>query len=224
MNAKSVKTNNSSIEIAILIFFTIMAFFLWDTIFIYPIKLFVVLLHEVAHGIMAVVTGGSIVKIEIDPRIGGVCYTAGGIQFLVASAGYIGSIFLGGWIFLLASKNKSARFLSFLLIIIILCVTVFFIRNTFGFVFGIVFALGLFLITRLAPDFILQYLLKFIGLVSCFYVLIDIKEDLFTTEFRGSDADAIAKMTGIGSIYWAIIWIIIAIAAFIFFLRKSIKK
>ena len=38
---------------------------LWDTRIIYPLKIFVVFLHEVSHGIAAVVGGGSIARIEI---------------------------------------------------------------------------------------------------------------------------------------------------------------
>ena len=34
--------------------------FLWDTPLIYPLKIFVVLLHEISHGIVALATGGSI--------------------------------------------------------------------------------------------------------------------------------------------------------------------
>ena len=40
--------------------------FLWDTPVIYPLKIFVVLLHEISHGIAALATGGSIERITLD--------------------------------------------------------------------------------------------------------------------------------------------------------------
>jgi len=38
---------------------------LWDTFVVYPFRLFVVLFHEISHGLAAVVTGGSIVSIGL---------------------------------------------------------------------------------------------------------------------------------------------------------------
>lgn len=38
----------------------------WDTLLIYPIKLFVVTLHEMSHGLMAMAFGGDIIEIQID--------------------------------------------------------------------------------------------------------------------------------------------------------------
>ena len=43
--------------------------FLWDTWLVTPLKLFVVLLHEISHGLMAVATGGAIEKIVVTPDI-----------------------------------------------------------------------------------------------------------------------------------------------------------
>ena len=50
----------------------------WSTVFVWPLRLFVVLLHEVSHGLAAVATGGRIVSIELSPAEGGLCTTAGG--------------------------------------------------------------------------------------------------------------------------------------------------
>jgi hypothetical protein len=47
--------------------------FLWDTWLVTPLKLFVVMLHEVSHGLAAVATGGSIDRIVLTPDLGGAC-------------------------------------------------------------------------------------------------------------------------------------------------------
>ena len=67
---------------------------LWDTAFVYPLKIFVVLLHEISHAAVAVATGGTIERIVLDPNQGGACYCPGGSAFLTLSAGYLGSL---GW-------------------------------------------------------------------------------------------------------------------------------
>lgn len=211
-------------QIIILLALSVLAFFFWNTIIVYPIKLFVVFLHELSHGIAAIVTGGKIVKIEISYLIGGVCYTQGGNLFIIASAGYLGSILLGGLFLVQTSKTKNIQFLGLFLSIVILLITILYIRNSFGLIFGIGFSAILLILSFILPSVILEWILKFIGIVSCFYVLIDIKEDLFTLQYRGTDADTLQDLTGLPAIIWAIIWSIIAIIAFIFFIRKSIHK
>jgi hypothetical protein len=223
------KTNNNEImkpnrQLIILLALSVLAFFFWNTMAVYPIKLFVVFLHELSHGIAAVVTGGKIIKVEISYLIGGVCYTQGGNAFIIASAGYLGSILLGGLLLVQASKTNHTKFLGLFLAIVVILVTIFYVRNSFGLIFGFSFSAVLLILSFFLPSFILEWILKFIGIVSCFYVLIDIKEDLFTTQYRGSDADALHALTGIPSLAWAILWITLAMIAFLYFISKSISK
>jgi hypothetical protein len=211
-------------QIIILLILSAVAIVFWDTVIIYPIKLFVVFLHELSHGIAAIVTGGKIVKFEITYLIGGTCYTIGGNSFIIASAGYLGSILLGGLLLLRASKSKDSRIIGISLSIIILLITLVYVRNQFGFFFGISFTVLLLLLSLFLPKKIFELVLKFIGIVSCLYVLVDIKEDLFTLDYRGSDADYLQSITGIPAIVWGVLWGIIAIIAFLYFIKKSIKS
>ena len=70
--------------------------YLWDTPAVYPLKVFVVLFHEISHAMIAVATGGTIERIVLDPDQGGACYCPGGNAFLTLSAGYLGSLAWGG--------------------------------------------------------------------------------------------------------------------------------
>ena len=80
--------------------------FLWDTSLAYPLKIFVVLLHEISHAIASVATGGGIEKITLDPRQGGACYCFGGSAFITLTAGYLGSLFWGAMMFTAARSDK----------------------------------------------------------------------------------------------------------------------
>jgi len=211
-------------QIIILIILTILSFIFWNTIVVYPVKLFVVLLHELSHGLAAILTGGKIIKVEISYLIGGSCTTQGGSPFLIANAGYLGSILLGGLLFVQSTKSKNIKFIGLFLSLSIFLITFLYIRNSFGIIFGISFSFILFLLTFILPKKILEWILKFIGLVSCFYVLIDIKEDLFSNPPKGTDANLLYQITGINAIFWAVLWGILALIAIIFFLRKSISK
>ena len=219
MDAKSVKRLDWQ-TVGMLAAMFVVAGIFWDTIFIYPIKLFVVALHEFSHGVAAILTGGSIVRIEIDYRIGGLCYTQGGSTFFVASAGYLGSIVWGGIILMIAVRTRRDKLLGMVIGGLLTLLALVYIRNPFGFFFTVGFGLALGAISFFARDAVVDLLLKFLGMTSCLYVIIDIKEDLIQRSGVGSDADAIAKLLGAPalSVPIGIFWILLALGAFAFFL------
>ncbi|HMR73534.1 MAG TPA: M50 family metallopeptidase [Polyangiaceae bacterium] len=184
---------------------------LWGTFAVTPLKIFVVLLHEISHGIAAVLTGGSIVKMEINVRQGGVCYTTGGIRFFVLSAGYLGSMLWGGLIVVAASRSKRQRWISLGIGGFVLAVTVLYVRSWFGFGFALL-ASGLLIVMglKLSHD-INQFVLQVIGVTSCLYAVLDIVDDVLQRPGIGSDADMLADLTFVPSVVWGVIWIAIAV-------------
>jgi hypothetical protein len=77
------------------------------------------------------------------------------------------------------------------------------------------------LIAYKANNVVLDLLMKFLGMTSCLYVIIDIKEDLIDRSNIGSDADALARLFGSQhlSVPIGIAWIVMALFAFGYFLR-----
>lgn len=200
-------------------------FFFWNTPFVYPIKIFVVLLHEISHGIAAVLTGGSIAKILISADQGGVCYTAGGWRFLVLTAGYLGSMLWGGLILWAAARTHWDKWIATLMGVCILGVTLLYVRNGFGLVFGIGFGVALFFIGWLLPNFINDFLLKLIGLTSILYAVFDIKDDLLSTPAGVSDASMMAREFFGSPLLWGILWMGLALMmAFIVFKSLIVTK
>ena len=191
-------------------------FLFWNTYLIYPVKLLVVMLHELSHGLMAELFGGAIINIQIDARIGGYCrYTVPDsflARFMIASAGYLGSLVWGALILLGAVLSDKDRYISLAIGVILLILSWFVIKTGewFGIVMTVGFALFMLLSARYLSDTFHDYFLKFIGMVSCLYVILDIKDDLIDRTGIGSDADAIAKMTGIPSIVIGITWFLLA--------------
>lgn len=212
--------------IAVLLAMFILVLFLWNFVLIYPIKLFVVLLHELSHGLAAVITGGSIHHIEISQQLGGVCYTSGGWQLLILPAGYLGSIFWGGLILVLSARTKTDKTLSIIIGAIILIVTVLYVRPfiSFGTLFGSLFGGLMILIGLFAPTTVNDLLLKFIGLTSMLYAIIDIKEDLISRTIPGSDAYAFSQIIPLPPVVWGIIWGLLAIVGAFFVLRIAARK
>ena len=74
---------------------------------LYPIRLFVTFLHEFGHAAGAIITGGEVRHIRIDPNAGGVTQSAGGSRAITIMGGYIGSaIFGNALVYIGARKEK----------------------------------------------------------------------------------------------------------------------
>ncbi len=195
----------------------IVALFFWNSIFILPIKLMTVFFHELSHGLAAILTGGRIIRIDLNLNQGGVCYHQGGWFLIVASAGYLGSLLWGSSIFLASLiKGISVR-VSQAIAIILIITTGLWIRNIQAIAITVTTAVALLYISANLKEKYCSMFLKFVSLVSCFYVVFDIKDDLLDRTVPISDAYQISKrifpsfMVPAGSYIIGLIWLAIAI-------------
>jgi hypothetical protein len=216
-------------QLIILILFFITAVIFWDTLLIYPIKLLVVVFHELSHGLMSVAVGGKIIKIQIDYRLGGYCESSIPASHLasiaVSSAGYLGSLIWGGIILVLALRTDKDRWITGIIGLIVLGISyyVFITGEMFGILFCLGFGITLLLAAAFLPNVFHDYFLKFIGITNCLYVIIDITEDLISRSNVGSDADAIAELTGLPSIGIGVVWLLVALLFLYFILKLGLK-
>lgn len=185
---------------------------LWDTAIIYPVKVFVVLLHEVSHAIAAVATGGSIERIVLDANQGGAAYTIGGAPFVTLSAGYLGSL-LWGVLFVMLGFSRwfKPRWVVRALGVATLLVTVVAVRNLFGVFFGFAFGGVLLASSHYLSQRTNRFLLLGLGLTSALYAILDIKSDILARPHLRSDAAMLAEMTGVPTAAWGFLWIGIAL-------------
>ena len=217
-------------QIIYLIILIVVVILFWDTLLIYPIKLFVVMLHEMSHGLMAIAYGGKIIEIYIDSNIGGYCrYQMAPSfwgSFMTSSAGYLGSLFWGSLILLLAVKSERDKYISLIIGIILLGLSYFVLQSGAFFGTAMTVGLGVFMLIayRFFGPLFHDLWLKFIGIISCSYVILDIKSDLIDNTNIGSDADAISELIGIPSIFIGITWMLIALLNLFLVLRYIYKK
>jgi Peptidase M50B-like len=183
--------------------------FLWNTPWVSPLKLFVVFLHETSHGLAALATGGRIEEIRVFAEEGGRTVTSGGNAFVVTSAGYLGSMFFGVILLIVATRTAQARWLALGLgsgavAIALLCMPA----------EGRMFAAGCGLVlaaTWPLPRPVAEFVLRVIGVTSCLYAILDIKSDVLDRNHHASDATRLAEMTGIPGVVWGALWITISL-------------
>ncbi len=197
---------------------------LWNTPLVYPVKLFTVLLHELSHGLAAVLTGGRIVSLKVTADQGGLATTAGGWRLLVIPAGYLGSMLWGGLILLAASRTRADRLISLLIGLAVAAVTVLFVRNLFGVLFGLAFAAAMAAMWRWGGEAINDFVLRLLGLTSILYAVIDIYSDLIVRTVPCSDAAAMSRALFGPPVMWGVLWMALALGAAFLFLKLSFGR
>ena len=197
--------------LAVPLLVAILTLVFWDSAVLYPLKILVVLFHELSHGLAALVSGGAIDHIEISMEQGGVCYTRGGSSFLILNAGYLGSLICGAVLLIAGARTRHDRTLVGLLGVILVAVSLLYIRSAFGFAYGVATGVALVAIAYLLPNVVSDFLLTVLGIVSCLYAIWDIGSDVIFRSVPGSDAHQLAELTGIPSVVWGVFWIVLAV-------------
>jgi len=187
------------------------ALVLWDTFVVYPFRLFVVFLHEISHGLAAVLTGGAIASIGLSFDEGGVCRTRGGWPFLILNAGYLGSLFWGAAFLVLGERRTRSRSVVGVIGAFTLVVTLLYVRTLFGFAYGLLAGAALMAVAAKLRPAVSEILLAAIGATSALYAVWDIASDVLGRHSNQSDAAALAALTGIPAIVWGVVWIAVSV-------------
>jgi len=172
----------------------------------WPFSWLMTFFHEISHGIAALVTGGSIVSINLHLRGSGLCTSMGGIEFIITLAGYFGATAWGVGIYLMADKLNKRHTDEMALVMagIILITAAFWGRDLMTLIImGVLITLLLF-VMKLQDNAFIKFALKFIGI----YILLDaIKAPLNLIDGRHfGDGARMADLTGIPELIWAALW------------------
>ncbi|MFH1724781.1 MAG: M50 family metallopeptidase [Elusimicrobiota bacterium] len=179
---------------------------LWNTPVMLPLKILVVFFHEISHGFAAVLTGGEIDRLSVEMNQSGMAWTRGGIRFVIVSAGYLGSFLWGSALILGSAYTKRDRLITGALGLILVYVTIFYVRNLTGVLFGLATAAALLAAARWLSDPANDFLLKVVGVSSCGYAILDVYSDVVAGSCW-SDARMLAVMTFIPAVVWGVLWI-----------------
>lgn len=220
------KFNRDTLNQLYLLFLVIIVIGLWDTSLIYPLKLLVVFFHESSHALVTILTGGSVVEMAVTVNQGGHVMSSGGSRFLTLSAGYLGSLVWGATIYLLALRSRLDEVIAGALGLIVILITLFFVRNMFGFVFGLLTGGGMMLLANYGNEQMNDLMLRLIGITNMIYVPLDIYSDTISRSYLRSDARMLAEEFGGATIMWGGIWIAISIVVLYNVVRakgKSVK-
>jgi hypothetical protein len=205
---------------------------LWQLPIINPIKLLVVLFHEMSHVVVAYATGGIVFGIAVDPGGAGITLGIGGWHVLILMAGYVGSLALGALLYALTATRKPG---DVWLLLCGLCglSLLFGWLNSFTAVFGYG-ALILMVLGGLGlPGGGKRAILRIVATSSCLYPIIDVAGEVVQRSVGGfkvrnvavgSDVSEIARLTLMSEGLMVAFWVILGLVAVGFLISWSARK
>ena len=193
----------------------------WGPVLLYPFTLFTTWIHECGHAVMAVLVGGSVTSITIQPDTSGLTRSlvpASRIaQGLVASSGYLGASIVGCLLMAATRVERRARPILWGIGAFMLITVVIWMRNPFGALVVLGWGIALLLLARKgsgrAPRFILSVLAIQVALNAVYDIRV-----LFLVNGR-SDAETMARLFLAPAWLWASLWMITSVAMLAWTLR-----
>ncbi len=182
---------------------------------LYPLRLFVTFIHEGSHALAAILTGGTVQQIVVQPDASGYTLTSGGWSGVIVMAGYLGATAYGAGMLALARRPGSARLILAASGVIIALIVLLDIRNLlslqnlFGLGWGIVIAAALLLAARRLSTRAAELTAMFLGVQCVVNALYDLKTLVGLSENYGgpeSDAVLMSRIIPLPPIVWAVFW------------------
>jgi hypothetical protein len=185
---------------------------------VYPFQLFVTLIHELSHGLAALLTGGRFLEFTIAPNTTGVATTSGGWRWLIIPAGYVGAALFGGLLLVLINRKSGARGRRWLTVglgVFFALTTALFARNLTAIIIGSATALTLLGLGWHGPPLLLLFGLNLLAIQSAlnaFDSLLGLTRLSAGPLKLANDAQSMAELTQIPALVWAILWTLVALA------------
>lgn len=167
--------------------------FLWDTIFLKPLQIFAIGVHESLHGLAALLTGGKIHSMNLNFN-SGTLYSSGGLFFIISSAGYVGTALVSG-LLIYSSFIKKEKIILFSIALFTILISLKSINSIFSIPLLITVIIGLLIIYAVLKNIYTNYLSSFLGVFFAFTSLSDMRVYLLAIPTQ-TDAGILARYLG----------------------------
>ncbi len=187
----------SKLKFGALIFISVLLIIFWNSPFLFPLKLFVVYLHEISHAMAVMLTGGKLENIQIFLNESGYVQAKGGNFFLIAIAGYIGSIFWGSLMLYSGLTGKAHQIMSVFIASLLFFFSIYPLIHFSGmpsllpFILGIILG-GILLFSSFWSYRLNRGILFFFGSLTSLYGVFDLN-DFFSGRIMETDAGILAS-------------------------------
>lgn len=209
------------------IFITVLAVILMNVPYVkwamYPFTVYSTWIHELCHGLAAIMAGGEIIKLEIFSDTSGLATyqlptSADGDDRkpFVTSAGYQGTAMIGMLLLVIRRTKRGPRAGTMALGLFMVISVALWVRNAFGIAFLLAMGILLMLSSWFFTSTWIRNLYVFLA-VTCALNAITAVKVLFgdSGQVNGqdvaSDAESMAEITKGSRMMWALIWLFMAL-------------
>jgi hypothetical protein len=188
---------------------------------LYPFRIFSTWIHEMCHGMAAILSGGGIRRLKIYNDGSGMAWTTGGHLGFVASAGYPGTSVVGCLLLLFRRTTLGPTIGTIGLGVALVLSCIFLVRNLFGGLFLTGEGLVLIGCGWLLPATLLDHLFAFLAAVICLNSVQNIdylfgaSQGYVNGAVLNTDAHTVAENWGGDYRMWAWIWFSLSIFLFL---------
>jgi hypothetical protein len=223
-------------QLKLLLIATVITIALWFIPYaewlVYPVRLFVTFIHEASHALVALLTGGSVHSLTVSANGEGAVWSASSNWFsaaLTASAGYLGTTAFGVLMLMLIRRAVSPKIILSSLAGLIGLMTVVFgllvpLVNFFGgqvslasiaftTLVGAALAGGLAALARFGSLKAASFAVAFLAVQCVLNAIFDLKTlfEISVTTNAHNDARTMAEITGMPTIFWILLWIVLSV-------------
>ncbi|KAL1747932.1 peptidase M50B-like-domain-containing protein [Schizophyllum fasciatum] len=193
-----------------------------------PLKLFTIGLHELFHISLTILSGGRILKVTIDPQLGGATIVEGGRPALILPAGYLGSTLMGACFVLGGFDTLVAKIMSFVLAVGLVA-PLSLVRDKLTILLTLMYEALLIGFWFIDHGSALRWYCLLIGIMnrasstsdvgSTEYLPGDVADDRFFHKVNDSDATQFSLLfPALSAHVWALLWIFFAMGTLVAFI------
>ncbi len=194
------------ILITALLYWVLVNYIPYGMYIVMPVNLFVTFLHELGHSIFAVVTGGSVYEVMVQPNGAGYAVTSGGFSPLVLMGGYIGSALFGNLLLYIGlKKQKWALITIYIMAVVFIASAIIWFSSIFTSLLLIAFSIVVIWISKKSKATITNFLI-ITGTASIIFIIND---------YNVGPSSDIARFSKIIPVFpqvvWSVLWLLIVI-------------
>lgn len=191
----------------------------------YPFRLLLTIVHELGHGLAALLTGGEFIRFQISPDGSGLAYTAGGWRLVVIPAGYLGVALFGALLIMLGRDYRASRTVmgiiggGMILLALRYAVPTIFsgqilvglLTTLASLIFGAIFLAVALKASAKVVIFLLHVVAIQAGLTAFTDIFTVVGLSTLLWSAPANDARSMAQLTFIPAIVWAVVWVVAAL-------------
>lgn len=171
-------TDTQKVTLGVIAAYVVIIAILWNVPYVrwslWPFKMLVIAFHEFSHALAAILTGGKVKSISLDPNEGGVTHMLGGKGGVTLPAGYLGSSLIGALLTFCGFDIVASKVASIVLGVCFL-LTLWWARRDWLTIITVLLAIGLIVACWfIAHAAALRFVVLFIGVMSSLYSVWDI--------------------------------------------------